>query len=119
MVKAAATDGALGLGIRGFMLPASFATENHESNAGNGLLHRRAFLRGGLAAAMTGYALEQSSSAQKLADDPWSVTAGATVPDYGTRWRYEKDFADAQQSQSRAAHSTRAHAAPSDQRSVL
>ena len=40
--------------------------------AGNGLLHRRAFLRGGatLAGAMSAYRLVPSASAQKLADDP-------------------------------------------------
>src|SRR5215470_8237008 len=61
--------------------------------AGNGLLHRRAFLRGGtaLASAMTGYSLVQSASAQQLVDDPWSLGPGVTVPDYGTRSRYEKD----------------------------
>src|SRR5215813_11743859 len=60
--------------------------------AGNGLLHRRAFLRGGtaLAGAMTGYSLVQSASAQQLTDDPWSLAPGATVPDYGTRSRFEK-----------------------------
>jgi sulfane dehydrogenase subunit SoxC len=65
--------------------------KNLETVAGNGLLHRRAFLRGGLAGAMTGYALVQSASAQQLADDPWSLAPGATVPDYGTRSRFEKD----------------------------
>jgi sulfane dehydrogenase subunit SoxC len=61
--------------------------------AGNGLLHRRAFLRGGavLAGAMTGYAVVQPASAQQLVDDPWSLQPGATVPDYGTRSRFEKD----------------------------
>jgi len=61
--------------------------------AGNGLLHRRSFLRGGavLAGAMTGYTVVQSASAQQLADDPWSLTPGAAVPDYGTRSRFEKD----------------------------
>src|SRR5437016_2654061 len=66
---------------------------NVEVVAGNGLLHRRAFLRGGavLAGAMTGYALAPSASAQQLADDPWSLAPGATVPDYGTRSRFEKN----------------------------
>ena len=47
--------------------------------AGNGLLHRRAFLRGGatLAGAMSAYRLVPSASAQKLADDPWSLAPGA------------------------------------------
>src|SRR6478735_9192706 len=61
--------------------------------AGNGLLHRRAFLRGGtaLAGALTGYSLVQSASAQQLVDEPWSLTPGTTIPDYGTRSRFEKD----------------------------
>ena len=61
--------------------------------AGNGLLHRRAFLRGGtaLAGAMTGYSLVQSASAQRLVDDPWSLEPGTPVPEYGTRSRFEKD----------------------------
>src|SRR5262249_25923022 len=61
--------------------------------AGNGLLHRRSFLRGGavLAGAMTGYPVVQSASAQQLADDAWSLNPGAAVPDYGTRARFEKD----------------------------
>jgi sulfane dehydrogenase subunit SoxC len=67
--------------------------KNLEVVAGNGLLHRRAFLRGGaaLAGAMTGYTLVQSASAQQLVDDPWSLGPGAAVPDYGTRSRFEKD----------------------------
>src|SRR5437867_5449522 len=61
--------------------------------AGNGLLHRRAFLRGGatLAGAMSAYRLVPSASAQKLADDPWSLQPGAAVPDYGMRSRFEKN----------------------------
>src|SRR5436305_8279276 len=61
--------------------------------AGNGLLHRRAFLRGGatLAGAMSAYRLVPSASAQKLADDPWSLVPGAAVPDYGVRSRFEKN----------------------------
>ena len=67
--------------------------KNLEAVAGNGLLHRRAFLRGGaaLAGAMTGYTVVQSASAQQLADDPWSLNPGAAVPDYGTRSKFEKD----------------------------
>src|SRR5436189_3906085 len=62
-----------------------------EPVAGNGLLHRRAFLRGGatLAGAMSAYRLVPSASAQKLADDPWSLAPGAAVPDYGVRSRFE------------------------------
>src|SRR5881409_1787695 len=61
--------------------------------AGNGLLHRRAFLRGGatLAGAMSAYRLVPSASAQKLADDPWSLAPGVAVPDYGARSRFEKN----------------------------
>src|SRR5438445_872520 len=61
--------------------------------AGNGLLHRRAFLRGGatLAGAMSAYLLVPSASAQKLADDPWTLAPGAAVPDYGVRSRFEKN----------------------------
>lgn len=61
-----------------------------EPVAGNGLLHRRAFIRGGaaLAAAMTGYV--QSASAQQLTEDPWSLKPGTTVPDYGVRSQFEK-----------------------------
>jgi len=61
--------------------------KNLEQVAGNGLLHRRLFLRGGaaLAGAMTGYTLMPSASGQQLADDPWSLVPGVTVPDYGTR----------------------------------
>jgi len=50
--------------------------------AGNGLLDRRALLRGVLAGAMTGYAFVQSASAQQLADDQWSLGPGTAVPDY-------------------------------------
>jgi sulfane dehydrogenase subunit SoxC len=66
---------------------------NVETVAGNGLLHRRAFLRGGaaLAGAVTGYTLVPPAAAQQLTDDPWSLGPGATVPDYGTRSRFEKD----------------------------
>src|SRR5467141_5433806 len=67
--------------------------KNLEPVADNGLLHRRAFLRGGaaLAGAMTGYTLVQSASAQQLADDPWSLAPGVAVPDYGARSRFEKN----------------------------
>src|SRR2546426_6082221 len=61
--------------------------------AGNGLLDRRAFLRGGaaLAAAMTGYTLARSASAAPLADDPWSRAPGTNVPAYGIPSRFEKN----------------------------
>jgi hypothetical protein len=58
-----------------------------EPVAGNGLLDRRTWLRGGaaLAGVMTGYTLVPSASAQQLADDAWSLVPGTAVPDYGTR----------------------------------
>src|SRR6266487_2308613 len=67
--------------------------KNLEMVAGNGLLHRRAFLRGGaaLSGAMTGYTLVQSASPQQLTDDPWSLVPGATVQDYGAQSRFEKN----------------------------
>ena len=46
--------------------------------AGNGLLHRRAFLTGGaaFAAAVTGYTLSDTAAAQQLVDQPWSKGRG-------------------------------------------
>ena len=59
--------------------------KNPEAVAGNGLLHRRVFLRGGaaLAGAMTGYTLVPSASGQQLADDAWSLAPGLTVHKIG------------------------------------
>src|SRR5882724_3785318 len=56
--------------------------------AGNGLLDRRAFLRGGaaFAAAMTGY----SAKAETLTDPVWSKEPGELVPPYGGPSKYEK-----------------------------
>src|SRR5712692_7266194 len=56
--------------------------------AGNGLLHRREFLRGGaaLAAAMTGYAVK----AETLSEPTWGKEPGTLVPPYGVPSRYEK-----------------------------
>src|SRR2546428_1568498 len=61
--------------------------------AGNGLLDRRAFLRGGaaLAAAMTGYTLARPATAAPLAADPWSRVRGTNVPAYGIPSRFEKN----------------------------
>jgi sulfane dehydrogenase subunit SoxC len=59
--------------------------------AGNGLLDRRAFLRG--AAAITGYAVVKPTLAEPLADDAWSRGPGANVPAYGTPSRFEKHVA--------------------------
>ncbi len=66
--------------------------EDLEVVAGNGLLHRRAFLRGGatFAAAMTGYVLSDSVAAQQLADDPWSTKPGTPIPEYGVPSSFEK-----------------------------
>jgi sulfane dehydrogenase subunit SoxC len=56
--------------------------------AGNGLLDRRAFLRGGaaLAAAMTSYA----AKAEPLAEPPWGKEPGELVPPYGAPSKFEK-----------------------------
>jgi len=56
--------------------------------AANGLLDRRAFLRGGaaLAAAMTGYA----AKAEPLAEPPWGKEPGELVPPYGGPSKHEK-----------------------------
>src|SRR3954464_2635764 len=55
--------------------------------AGNGLLDRRTFLRGGaaFAAAMTGYSVK----ADTLTDAPWSREPGMLVPPYGVPSQYE------------------------------
>src|SRR5207253_2189687 len=68
------------------------ALDTLEIAAGNGLLHRRAFLTSGaaLAAAMTGYTLSDTASAQQLADAPWSTKAGIPIPEYATPSSYEK-----------------------------
>src|SRR5499426_2264186 len=60
--------------------------------AGNGLLHRRAFLTSGaaLAAAMTGYTLSETAAAQQLTDAPWSTKAGIPIPEYATPSSFEK-----------------------------
>ena len=63
--------------------------------AGNGLLDRRAFLRGGAAAAgaMMGYTFVGSAAAEPLADDPWSKVPGGISPPYEQRSRYEEKVA--------------------------
>ena len=79
------------------------ALDNLEIAAGNGLLHRRAFLTSGaaLAAAMTGYTLSETASAQQrapgertessgLTDAPWSTKPGIPIPEYATPSSYEK-----------------------------
>ncbi len=57
--------------------------------AANGLLDRRAFLRGGaaLAAGVSGYAV--SVRAEALRDEPWSLAPGAASPGYERRSRFE------------------------------
>jgi sulfane dehydrogenase subunit SoxC len=69
--------------------------EELEVVAGNGLLDRRAFLRGGavFAAAMTGYTLAKPAAAEPFADDPWSKVPGAISPPYERPSRYEDKVA--------------------------
>jgi sulfane dehydrogenase subunit SoxC len=66
--------------------------ERLEVVAGNGLLNRRAFLRGGaaFAAAVTGYTVAGSAAAEPLKDDPWSLEMGAVTPPLQTPSRFEK-----------------------------
>src|SRR3989441_13359767 len=66
--------------------------EGLEVIAGNGLLGRRAFLRGGaaFAAAVTGYTVARSAAAEPLKDDPWSLGMGAVTPPLQTPSRFEK-----------------------------
>jgi sulfane dehydrogenase subunit SoxC len=66
--------------------------DKFEVVAGNGLLHRRAFLRGGsaFAAAVTGYALARTATAAPLADAPWSREMGAVMPPVQVPSRFEK-----------------------------
>src|SRR5690349_1927662 len=60
--------------------------------AANGLLDRRAFLRGGaaFAAALTGYEVVKPAAAEALADDPWSKAPGETVTAYSKPSRFEQ-----------------------------
>src|SRR6266853_1091892 len=66
--------------------------ETLEVVAGNGLLNRRAFLRGGaaFAATVTGYTVARSAAAEPLKDDPWSLEMGAVTPPLQTPSRFEK-----------------------------
>src|SRR5258705_1759058 len=68
------------------------ALDHLDTAAGNGLLHRRAFLTSGaaLAAAMTGYTLSETAAAQQLADAPWSIRQGIPIPEYATPSSFEK-----------------------------
>jgi len=65
-----------------------------EAAAGNGLLDRRAFLRGGgaaMAAALSGYAL--TAKGEPFKNDSWSLQAGSAVPAYEKRSRFEDKVA--------------------------
>ena len=65
-----------------------------EQVAGNGLLNRRALLRGGamVAGAMTsGVALTGAAAEAPIQNDPWSLEKGLTVPPYQVPSRFEKD----------------------------
>ncbi len=66
-----------------------------EPAAGNGLIHRRALLGGGVAfagamSAGVGTAVT-SAAAEPLKDDPWSLEMGSVVPAYQVPSRFEKD----------------------------
>ena len=60
--------------------------------AANGLLDRRAFLRGGaaFAAALTSYEVVKPAAAEALTDDAWSKAPGETVTAYGAPSRFEQ-----------------------------
>src|SRR4029450_8727992 len=68
------------------------ALDSLEIAAGNGLLHRRAFLTRGaeLAAAMTGYTLSETAAAQQLTDAPWSTKAAPPIPPCAAPSSFEK-----------------------------
>jgi sulfane dehydrogenase subunit SoxC len=65
--------------------------DSHPAVAGNGLVDRRAFMRGGAAmiAAVTGYTVARSASAEPLTDDPWSRSAGGISTSTEGRSRFE------------------------------
>ncbi len=65
-----------------------------EPVAGNGLLHRRALLRGGavIAGAITTGAASTGAAAEApLQNDAWSLETGSVVPPYQVPSRFEKD----------------------------
>jgi sulfane dehydrogenase subunit SoxC len=64
-----------------------------EQVAGNGLLNRRALLRGGavVAGAMTSGGALTGAAAEPLQNDPWSLERGLVVPPYQVPSRFEKD----------------------------
>jgi sulfane dehydrogenase subunit SoxC len=61
--------------------------------AENEFLNRRSFLRGGLAAAVTGYSVVKTAAAEPLTDDPWSLVPGAVTRPYEQRSRFEDQVA--------------------------
>jgi len=69
--------------------------EKLEVVAGNGLLDRRAFLRGGaaFAGAVMGYTFVGSAAADPLQEQPWSLEPGAISPPYEKRSRFEEKVA--------------------------
>ena len=69
--------------------------EKLEVAAGNGLLDRRAFLRGGaaFAGAVMGYTFVGSAAADPLQEQPWSLEPGAISPPYEKRSRFEEKVA--------------------------
>jgi sulfane dehydrogenase subunit SoxC len=64
-----------------------------EQVAGNGLLNRRALLRGGalVAGAMTSGVAPTGAAAEPLQVDPWSLEKGEVVPAYQVPSRFEKN----------------------------
>ena len=64
-----------------------------EQVAGNGLLNRRALLRGSavVAGAMTSSGALTGAAAEPLQNDPWSLERGLVVPAYQVPSRFEKD----------------------------
>jgi sulfane dehydrogenase subunit SoxC len=62
-----------------------------EPVAGNGLLDRRALLRGGamVAGAITTGASLTGAAAEPLQNDPWSLEMGSVVPAYQVPSRFE------------------------------
>src|SRR4051794_26855762 len=71
----------------------SKAGASDEFVAGNGLIHRRALLRGGvmLAGAAGVGAASTGAAAEPLQDAEWSRYQGGNVQAYATRSRFEKE----------------------------
>jgi sulfane dehydrogenase subunit SoxC len=93
----------------------SNAQRNLEYVAGNGLLHRRALLRGGAAfagALGTGAVLATAAAAEPLAEPDWGLAPGDPVPAYQVPSKYAKNVVrilsnpnfEPRTSQSRAPH---------------